>query len=104
MITYSGVFPHPYTTSEDATTPRVPKFIMVHKGEATDMSAMTPEEGAAVMEKWGIWVGKVGAALSDIGAPFGPGTSVIDDGPSDHRFRRPATRSWRQPTWRKRRA
>ena len=34
------------------------------------------------MEKWGIWMGKVGAALSDIGAPFGPGTSVIDDGTS----------------------
>jgi hypothetical protein len=56
------------------------KYIMVYKGEATDMAAMTPEEGAAVMEKWGVWMGKVGPALVDIGSPFGPGDSVVDDG------------------------
>ena len=28
------------------------KFMMIYKGEATDMADMTEEEGAAVMAKW----------------------------------------------------
>ena len=56
--------------------------MMVYKGEATDMADMSEEEGAAVMAKWGVWMEKVGPALSDIGTPFGPGTSVVDDGSS----------------------
>ncbi len=58
----------------------MPKFMMVYKGEATDMSDMTEEQQQEVMAKWGAWMGKVGSALSDIGTPFGPGTSVVDDG------------------------
>jgi hypothetical protein len=58
----------------------VTKFIMVYKGEATDMSEMTPEQGAEVMAKWGAWMQAVGSALVDIGSPFGPGRSVVDDG------------------------
>ncbi len=58
------------------------QYILVYKGEATDMSEMTEEEGMAVMAKWGVWMEKVGPALSDIGSPFGPGTSVVDDGSS----------------------
>ncbi len=60
----------------------MPNFMMVYKGEATDMADMSEEEGAAVMAKWGVWMEKVGPALSDIGTPFGPGTSVVDDGSS----------------------
>lgn len=60
----------------------MPKFMMIYKGEATDMSEMTPEEGQAVMAKWGAWMENVGGALTDIGSPFGPGTSVVDDGTS----------------------
>jgi hypothetical protein len=56
------------------------KFMMIYKGEATDMSDMSQEQMQAVMEKWAIWMGKVGEALSDIGTPFGPGSSVVDDG------------------------
>jgi hypothetical protein len=56
------------------------QYILVYKGEATDMSEMTPEEGMEVMAKWGVWMEKVGAALTDIGSPFGPATSVVDDG------------------------
>lgn len=56
------------------------KYIMIYKGEATDMSEMTPEQGAEVMAKWGVWMGKVGQALVDVGSPFGPGASVVDDG------------------------
>ena len=60
----------------------MPQFMMVYKGEATDMADMSEEEGAAVMAKWGVWMEKVGPALSDIGTPFGPGSSVVDDGSS----------------------
>ena len=56
------------------------KYIMVYKGEATDMADMTPEQGAEIMAKWGTWMETVGSGLVDIGAPFGPGTSLVDDG------------------------
>ena len=58
------------------------QYILVYKGEATDMADMTPEEGMEVMAKWGVWIEKVGSALTDVGAPFGPGSSVVDDGSS----------------------
>lgn len=60
----------------------MPQFIMVYKGEATDMSDMTPEQGQEVMAKWGAWMEKVGSSLKDVGSPFGPGASVVDDGSS----------------------
>lgn len=56
------------------------QYIMIYKGEATDMSEMTPEQGADVMAKWGAWMGKVGSALADIGSPFGDGISAVDNG------------------------
>jgi hypothetical protein len=56
------------------------QYILVYKGEATDMSDMTPEQGAEVMAKWGVWMQNVGSALTDIGSPFGPASSVVDDG------------------------
>lgn len=56
------------------------KFIMIYKGQATDMSDMTEEQGAAVLAKWNEWMGTVGSSLADIGTPFGPGTSLVDDG------------------------
>lgn len=58
----------------------MPKFMMVYKGEATDMADMPEAEAQAVMAKWAEWMQKVGPALSDIGAPFGPSVSVVDDG------------------------
>ncbi|MGI9648447.1 MAG: YciI family protein [Acidimicrobiia bacterium] len=58
----------------------MPKFMMVYKGEATDMSDMSPEQAQEVMAKWGAWMEKVGPALTDIGTPFGPAVSVVDDG------------------------
>ena len=58
------------------------RYMMVYKGAATDMADMTQEQMEGVMEKWGIWMEKVGEALADIGTPFGPGTSVVDDGSS----------------------
>lgn len=58
----------------------MPRFMMVYKGEATDMSAMTPEQMQEVMGKWATWMEGVGSALNDVGTPFGPGSSVVDDG------------------------
>jgi hypothetical protein len=58
------------------------RFMMVYKGDATDMSDMTQEQMEGVMEKWAVWMQGVGDALSDLGTPFGPGTSVVDDGSS----------------------
>ncbi|MGI9585952.1 MAG: YciI family protein [Acidimicrobiia bacterium] len=58
----------------------MPQYIMIYKGEATDMADMTPEQGMEVMAKWNAWMGKVGPSLSDVGSPFGPGTSLVDDG------------------------
>ena len=58
------------------------RFMLIYKGEATDMSDMSEEQANAVMEKWAVWMGNVGSALNDIGTPFGPGSSVVDDGSS----------------------
>ena len=55
-------------------------YMLIYKGEATDMSEMTPEQGAEVMAKWGAWMERVGDGLVDVGAPFGPGASMVDDG------------------------
>ena len=54
--------------------------MMVYKGEATDMADMSAEEAGAVMAKWAAWMENIGPALSDVGTPFGPGSSVVDDG------------------------
>jgi hypothetical protein len=56
------------------------QYIMIYKGEATDMSDMTEEQAGEVMAKWGAWMGEVGTALVDVGSPFGEGISVIDNG------------------------
>lgn len=58
------------------------KYMMIYRGEATDLSQMSDEESGAVVGKWESWMAKVGPALSDIGSPFGGGTSVVDDGSS----------------------
>ena len=56
------------------------RYMMVYKGDATDMADMTPDQMEAVRQKWEDWMESVGTALTDIGAPFGPGSSVVDDG------------------------
>lgn len=58
----------------------MPRYMMVYKGEETDMSQMTEEQVSDVMAKWGAWMGRVGSALVDVGTPFGPGHSIVDDG------------------------
>lgn len=58
------------------------RFMMVYRGEATDMSDMTDEQAAGVMAKWAAWIERTGPALVDVGTPFGPAASVVDDGSS----------------------
>jgi hypothetical protein len=56
------------------------KFIYLYRGTATPMSDLTPEQGAERMAAFGAWMEKVGAALVDVGSPFGTSVSVRDDG------------------------
>lgn len=58
----------------------MPKFMMVYSGEATDTADMTEEQAQEVFAKWAAWMEKVGPALTDVGSPFGPGKSIVDDG------------------------
>jgi hypothetical protein len=60
----------------------MPNYMMIYRGEATDLSELSDAEAAAVLGKWETWIAKLGPALSDIGSPFGGGTSVVDDGTS----------------------
>jgi hypothetical protein len=58
----------------------VAKFIYLYRGPATPMSDLTAEQGAERMAAFGAWMEKVGAALVDVGSPFGTSASVRDDG------------------------
>ena len=56
------------------------RFIYLYRGPATPMSDFTPEQGAERMAAFSAWMEKVGAALVDVGSPFGSSASVRDDG------------------------
>jgi hypothetical protein len=56
------------------------KFIYLYRGPATPVSDLTPEQGAERMAAFGAWMERVGAALVDVGSPFGTSASVRDDG------------------------
>jgi hypothetical protein len=56
------------------------RFIYLYRGPATPMSDFTPEQGAERMAAFSTWMEKVGAALVDVGSPFGSSASVRDDG------------------------
>ena len=57
------------------------KFILLYKGPATPQADITAEVGEQLMQAWGAWMGKVGEALVDAGAPFvGSSTAVAGDG------------------------
>jgi hypothetical protein len=60
----------------------VSKYLMLYRGPATPMEDFTPEQSAEQMKAWGDWMGRVGSALVDGGAPFGQRTAVSDDGTS----------------------
>jgi hypothetical protein len=58
------------------------KYLLLYRGPATPMEEFTPEQSAEQMQAWGEWMGRVGSALVDGGAPFGARTAVVDDGTS----------------------
>lgn len=58
------------------------EFMILYRGKATDMSEMSAEQAQEVMGKWATWMEGVGAALKDVGSPFGPAASVLDNGSS----------------------
>jgi hypothetical protein len=60
----------------------VSKYLLLYRGPATPMEEFTPEQSAEQMKAWGDWMGRVGSALVDGGAPFGQRTAVSDDGTS----------------------
>lgn len=59
------------------------RFLYLYRGPATPIQEFTAEQSAEQMAAWGAWMGKVGAALLDGGAPFGASTAVRDDGTED---------------------
>lgn len=56
------------------------KFILLYKGPATPMEDITPEQSDQMMQAWGAWMGKVGSAMVDMGAPFATRAGVAGDG------------------------
>jgi len=58
------------------------KFLYLYRGPATPMDAFTAEQSAEQAKAWGDWIGSVGSALVDVGAPFGARAAVADDGSS----------------------
>jgi hypothetical protein len=63
------------------------KYLYLYRGPARPMDQFTPEESAEQMKAWGEWMGRVGPALVDGGAPFGERAALADNGkattPSD---------------------
>jgi hypothetical protein len=53
------------------------KFIYLYRGPVPDL---TPEQGSQRMAAFGAWMEKAGAAIVDVGSPFGASASVRDDG------------------------
>jgi hypothetical protein len=60
----------------------VSKYMFLYRGPATPMDQLSPEDSAAQMDAWGQWIGRLGPALADVGAPFGERASLSDDGTS----------------------
>lgn len=56
------------------------RFMLIYRGNATDLAAMSEDEAAKVLQGWKSWTAKVGSALVDVGSPFGEGGALIDDG------------------------
>jgi hypothetical protein len=58
------------------------KYLYLYRGPATPMDQFSEEQSAEQMEAWGQWIGRLGPALVDVGAPFGSKSAVADDGTS----------------------
>jgi len=56
----------------------MPNYVLVYKGGRP--AGGNPE---TAMAAWGQWFGKLGAAVVEVGNPFGPSKSVTQSGSSD---------------------
>jgi hypothetical protein len=56
------------------------RFMFLYRGPATSPEHFTPEQVEEQMQAWGQWMGRIGSALADGGAPFGARGAVSDDG------------------------
>ena len=68
------------------------KYLCLYRGPATPMEDFTPEQSAEQTKAWGEWMGRVGSALVDPGAPFAERTAVVDNGSRTSRATRTANR------------
>lgn len=59
----------------------MPKYVFAYHG---GKKPETPEEGEAVMAKWGAWFEAMGAAIIDGGNPVGPSMTVSSAGVADN--------------------
>lgn len=53
------------------------KFMLLYRGDATPQEELTEEQGTEIMGQWNAWIEKHGAALTDIGQPFGGGRAAV---------------------------
>ena len=56
------------------------KFVYVYTGGTM---AETPEEQEKVMQEWGAWFGTLGAAVAEMGEPFGASATLSSNGVTD---------------------
>ena len=56
------------------------QFLFLYRGPAQDMSAVTPEAGAAEMALWNTWMDDVGESLTDGGNPLLAHANVNSNG------------------------
>ena len=54
------------------------KFVVLYSG-GSGMAA-SPEEQQRIMDEWGAWYGKLGAAITDGGNPFGASKNIASAG------------------------
>jgi hypothetical protein len=55
------------------------RYLYLYRGPSR-LEQFTPEESAEQLAAWGEWMGRVGPALVDPGAPLGDRTAVSDTG------------------------
>ena len=72
------------------------KYLCLYRGPATPMEDFTAEQSAEQTKAWGEWMGRVGSALVDAGAPFAERTASATTVRRPSRATRTATRSWKR--------
>ncbi len=56
------------------------KYVYVYTGGQMNE---TPEAQEQAMQAWGVWFGTLGAAVTDMGNPFGASVTVSSEGAAD---------------------